>query len=189
MVTCLARARGGQASRPMADDTELYADIDDATPRLPSSVELGSELVAVRSERQTLEAQLEEARSQNATSRDAIQDLTRRSCVMLKTARLELQRKDEQLQQCRRDIARVQKQQRAAENRRSPRPNSASPAARPSSASPAARPSSSTSPAARPSSASPAATSTARRGEEEDSDDETLPGRTAKRSRFVSERR
>ena len=86
---------------------DLYADIDDAQARLPSTTGLMTELAAVRAEREALEARLTALRAENATGRAAIQDLTRRACVILATARRELQRKDEQHEECRRELRRA----------------------------------------------------------------------------------
>ena len=84
---------------------DIYADLDDATPRLPSSTELSADLAAARAEREALEARLQNLRSDYAAGREAIQELTRKACVILVTARLELQRKDEALATCRKQIA------------------------------------------------------------------------------------
>ena len=45
---------------------DIYADLDDATPRLPSSTELSADLAAARAEREALEARLQNLRSDYA---------------------------------------------------------------------------------------------------------------------------
>lgn len=83
------------------DDAALYGDLDEAAPKLASEHELSTQLTAVVREREHLEAKLEALKAENISRRDAIQDLTRRACIMLTTARTELQRKNEQLGACR----------------------------------------------------------------------------------------
>jgi uncharacterized protein (DUF3084 family) len=113
----------------MADlDADLYGGLE-LEPRLPSAVELAGKLSTVVAERETLEAELRALQAEDLQLREAIKDLTRRTCVLLATARLELKRKDAQID----DLA-------APHRRRSPakQPRLASPAAAAASPPPAA---------------------------------------------------
>ena len=108
----------------MSAEDDLYGDLDDALPRLASTTGLAAELSTVRTQREALERQLQELRARGTGSREAIQDLTRRACVLLATARRELQRKDEQLEACSTQISNERKKRerhkRQAEQRNLP---------------------------------------------------------------------
>ena len=105
----------------MADDDDLYGDLDDTMPRLASTTGLTAELTTVRTERVALESRLQTLRTEGAASREAIQDLTRRACVLLATARHELQRKDEQLAACKAEAAEIRhRRTKAPKSKRPP---------------------------------------------------------------------
>ena len=95
------------ADRMSEAEDDLYGDVGPSNRstgsysapqvKLASTVELRASLAAAIQERKALEAQLEALQAEAKAGREAIQDVTRRACVLLATARLELQRKDDQI--------------------------------------------------------------------------------------------